>query len=97
MDSDDASHVGTTATFRFGKTFNNTATCSNPGAPDCYDGIITLSDSSPSNGHFTFRDLSLSGGPAGFFSILEHETDEVLGTRSCVTGCGLQPVPKVRR
>jgi hypothetical protein len=71
----------------------NTATCSSPGTPDCYDGIITISDSLPSNGHFTFRGLSSSGGPTDFFSIVEHETDEVLGTRSCVTGCGFQLVP----
>ncbi len=71
----------------------NTANCSSPGAPDCYDGIITIADNLPSNGHYTFRELSLGGGPIDFFSIVEHETDEVLGTRSCVTGCGFQLVP----
>ena len=72
---------------------DNTMNCSSPGAPDCYDGIITISDSLPLNGHFTFRDLSPSSGPVDFFSTVEHETDEVLGTRSCVTGCGFQLVP----
>jgi hypothetical protein len=55
----------------------------NPGAshPTCYNGILTVSDS------FTYY-YRTGGANTGhlydFFSVVEHETDEILGTFSCL-------------
>lgn len=87
--------------------------CTNPGngavvvasSTACYNGIITLNtpaglDSSIGQG-YTYRGLggSTTGTTANYdiFSVIEHETDEILGTASCyntdnltsvVDGCG---------
>jgi hypothetical protein len=50
----------------------------------CYDGTITISNSIP----LYFRTGEIGSGQYDFFSIAEHETDEVLGTASCTFGCG---------
>lgn len=60
--------------------------CAPVGSPGCYNGIITIS-----NGALLWY-RSLSGSPQtgsqyDFFSVVEHETDEVLGTASCAFGC----------
>lgn len=53
------------------------------GTANCYNGVITI------GGPLYFR----SGGPIGggqydFYSIAQHETDEILGTASCLTFTG---------
>jgi hypothetical protein len=59
------------------------------GTTGCYDGIITISSSEQSAGHFFFRSGSIGQSQFDFYSIAEHETDEVLGTASCaIAGCG---------
>ena len=50
----------------------------------CYDGTITMGSSS----EYYFRDGVISGDQFDFFTLVEHETDEVLGTPSCGLGCG---------
>jgi hypothetical protein len=70
------------------------------GTNGCYDGVITIATPASLGSQGLFY-RSLSGGtiPANdydFFSVVEHETDEVLGTASCidttsstlVDGCG---------
>jgi len=70
------------------------------GTSGCYDGIITIATpaSLGSQGLF-YRSLTggtIPGNDYDFFSVVEHETDEVLGTASCidttastlVDGCG---------
>ena len=55
------------------------------GTTGCYDGVITISDSLS----LYFRNGSITGSQYDFFTIAEHETDEILGTASCAFGdCG---------
>jgi hypothetical protein len=66
--------------------------CSTPGVGNCYNGVITINDptdlASETGGQgYYYR--GLSGGPQtgseyDFFTIAEHETDEILGTLSCI-------------
>jgi uncharacterized protein (TIGR03437 family) len=53
----------------------------------CYDGIITVSSSFESSGGLYFRNGSIGSGQYDFYTVVEHETDEVLGTASCAFGC----------
>ena len=67
--------------------------CTTPGVGDCYDGVIRVVTpamlASSGDQGFTYR--SLGGSTTGttdnydFFSIIEHEMDEILGTSSCVS------------
>jgi hypothetical protein len=57
------------------------------GADGCYDGVITVSASLQSAGGFFFRSGPITPSQYDFFSIVEHETDEILGTPSCAFGC----------
>jgi hypothetical protein len=51
----------------------------------CYDGVITISNAVP----LFFRSGTISSGQFDFFTAVEHETDEILGTASCTFGtCG---------
>ena len=53
--------------------------------PPCYDGIITISNSSS----FYYRNGSIGPSQFDFYTVVEHETDEILGTASCAMGsCG---------
>ncbi len=62
----------------------------------CYDGIITISSSENTGGNLYFRP---AGGPAitgsqyDFYTVVEHETDEVLGTASCLLSCSSAIAP----
>jgi len=56
----------------------NTCSISSPG---CYDGVITISDSEP----LYYRSLGGDSSGYDFFSVVEHETDEILGTSSCIS------------
>ncbi len=57
------------------------------GNSGCYDGVITISNTA---GAFYFPDSPTSPPPSAppyqidFYSVVEHETDEVLGTISCI-------------
>ena len=53
----------------------------------CYDGIILVNGSSS---NLWFRTGTQANGQYDFYSVVEHETDEVLGTSSCLAnGTGL--------
>lgn len=56
-------------------------------ASDCYDGIITISSAMQAAGNLYYRSGSITPTQYDFFSVVEHETDEILGTRSCVSQC----------
>jgi hypothetical protein len=56
--------------------------CSAPGTAGCYDGIITISNAEP----LYFRSGEISSGQYDFFTVAEHETDEILGTASSCCG-----------
>jgi hypothetical protein len=77
------------------------APCFTPGSGGCYNGIITLNDpidlAAQTGGQGYYFGTGVQGAnDYSIFSILEHETDEVLGTSSCVStgsailtdGCG---------
>jgi hypothetical protein len=60
------------------------------GASGCYNGVIFMT----SAGGFYFPSTLTAAAPAplpyliDFYSVVEHETDEVLGTVSCIGGTG---------
>src|SRR6185369_11206503 len=56
-------------------------------ASDCYDGIITISSAMQAAGTLYYRGGSIAFNQYDFFTVVEHETDEILGTRSCVSQC----------
>ncbi|MBV9768764.1 MAG: NF038122 family metalloprotease [Bryobacterales bacterium] len=56
--------------------------CNQPGTAGCFDGIITISNAQP----LYFRTGSILSYQYDFFTVAEHETDEILGTGS--TCCG---------
>ena len=65
----------------------NSDFCSS-GTAGCYDGIVTLSRPRCSpTGDFYFRTGSITSNQFDFYTVVEHETDEVLGTASCAFGC----------
>jgi hypothetical protein len=53
------------------------------GSPGCYNGRITVSDAANT---WYFRSGAQPAGTYDFYSAVEHETDEVLGTVSCLVG-----------
>ncbi|MDP9112348.1 MAG: NF038122 family metalloprotease [Acidobacteriota bacterium] len=53
-----------------------------PGTAGCYDSIITISSSMLSSGGLYFRTGSITSSQYDFYTVVEHETDEVLGTSS---------------
>jgi hypothetical protein len=69
----------------FTDTFGVTPTGSSCtlGTPNCYYGAITITESQP----LWYRGLSGGSQPSNaydYFSVVEHETDEILGTASCI-------------
>jgi PEP-CTERM motif len=52
---------------------------------NCYNTIITVTNAAST---WYYRSGVQGGGTYDFFSAVEHETDEVLGTSSCITGSG---------
>jgi hypothetical protein len=57
------------------------------GNPNCYYGVITITESQP----LWYRSLSGGSQPGNaydYFSVVEHETDEILGTISCISTSG---------
>jgi hypothetical protein len=75
---------------------NTGAFCSTPGVGNCYNGVITINDPTDlgvETGGQGYYYPGLSGGSQtgseyDFFSITEHETDEILGTISCIGTSG---------
>lgn len=58
--------------------------CSNPGTAPCFDGVVTISNSQP----MYYRQGAEAGNAYDFYSVVEHETDEILGTASCIDTTG---------
>lgn len=82
-------------------TTDTGAVCTDPGSGSginaCYNGIITISRPAnlPSGQTFYYRSGTQGSSAYDFFSVVEHETDEILGTSSCIStggsltdGCG---------
>ena len=68
----------------FGGMTSTGASCT-AGTAGCYDGIITMSNSL----NFYYRNGSIGPTQYDFFSTVEHETDEIIGTSSCAfNACG---------
>lgn len=61
--------------------------CANAGASGCYDGIITISKAFQDAGQLYYRTGTIALNQADFYTVVEHETDEILGTPSCAFGC----------
>jgi uncharacterized protein (TIGR03437 family) len=57
--------------------------CTNPGATGCYDGIVTITNDPSAN--LYYRTGTENSRGYDFFGIVEHETDEILGTSSCIS------------
>jgi len=57
------------------------------GTAGCYDSIITISSGEQAAGNLYFRTGTIGSNQYDFYSVVEHETDEVLGTSSCAWGC----------
>jgi hypothetical protein len=51
------------------------------GTSGCYNGVITISNSQS----LFYRSGSQNPNSYDFYSVVEHETDEILGTSSCLT------------
>jgi hypothetical protein len=62
-----------------------------PGNAGCYNGIITISDTAS----LFYRSGVQNPGSYDFFSVVEHETDEILGTSSCLTTSAGSPATSV--
>jgi hypothetical protein len=60
------------------------------GNQGCYNGIITVSNTP---GTFYYRSGTQGGSTYDIFSAIEHETDEMLGTISFITGPGTESCP----
>jgi hypothetical protein len=56
------------------------------GAADCYNGIITVTND-PGTPLF-FRNGVIASDAYDFYSVVEHEVNEVLGTSSCISTTG---------
>ncbi len=58
------------------------------GSSGCYNGRITVSNAPDT---WYFRSGTQDSGTYDFYSAVEHETDEVLGTASCIVGKNNDP------
>jgi hypothetical protein len=61
------------------------------GNAGCYNGIITISNTAS----LFYRSGVQSPSAYDFFSVVEHETDEILGTSSCLTTSAGSPATSV--
>jgi hypothetical protein len=59
------------------------ATACTIGNAGCYDAVVTLSQTVNTDGEFWFRNGPQASDQYDFYAVVEHETDEVLGTGSC--------------
>jgi hypothetical protein len=59
------------------------------GNSGCYDAVITISSGVQAAGNFYFRTGAIAFNQYDFYTVVEHETDEILGTGSCAfDACG---------
>jgi hypothetical protein len=58
------------------------------GTTGCYNGIITITNDTSLLYYRSLSGGSITGSEYDFFSVVEHETDEVLGTASCIDTTG---------
>ncbi len=60
--------------------------CSTPGVGNCYNGIITIATPNllPSGQSYYYRSGAQGTQAYDFYSVIEHEADEILGTSSCI-------------
>jgi uncharacterized protein (TIGR03437 family) len=65
-----------------GQTFCTTLST----AADCYNGIVTITNDPGT--HLYFRTGTQAPDAYDFYSIVEHETNEILGTSSCIATGG---------
>ena len=74
-------------TVRTGLLTDGVTSC-NIAGNGCYDGIITISSDLNTSGGLYFRTgPAITNSQYDFYSAVEHETDEVLGTSSCAFSC----------
>jgi hypothetical protein len=60
------------------------------GTAGCYDAVITISNTAP----FYLRSGTIASGQIDFFTLVERQTDEALGTASCSpSACGANVAP----
>ncbi len=65
--------------------------CASPGSAGCYDAVIKLATPTIVAGYgqgYWYRTGTQGANDYDFYTIAEHETDEVLGTSSCVDTSG---------
>ena len=67
------------------------STCTTVGSNGCYDAVITLATpASLSPQGYYYRSGAITADEYDIFSVAEHETDEVLGTSSCIDKLALR-------
>jgi uncharacterized protein (TIGR03437 family) len=66
-----------------GITGDGNTFCNNLGGSGCYDGIVTITNDPTANLYFRTGTEKRTG--FDFFGVVEHETDEILGTSSCIS------------
>ena len=77
------SALGKALQFQFNPgTTASGGSCSAPGTGSCYDGVIIITNDP--GAHLYFRTGTEPANAYDFYGVVEHETDEVLGTASCV-------------
>ena len=57
------------------------------GTTGCYDGLVTISSAMQTAGKLYFRNGSIASNQYDFYTVVQHETDEILGTSSCAISC----------
>jgi uncharacterized protein (TIGR03437 family) len=67
----------------FGTSADGSTFCTTPGTANCYNGIITITND-PGTQLYYRTGGSEPPNAYDFYSTVEHETDEILGTASCV-------------
>jgi hypothetical protein len=67
------------------KPNGNSVTYCTAGTAGCYDGIITVTNSNQITLYYDDDGGSEPAGAYDFYAVVQHETDEVLGTPSCIS------------
>ena len=79
-------------------TTSNGSSCVTPGVGGCYNGIITISNPADLLANygqaFYYRSGTFAANAYDFYTVVQHEADEILGTPSCISTVGgvLTPV-----